>query len=655
MHRLLYITLLCMLAVSVHAQDNLYVADLDAASYPALRLSLRVVENGAPLLPVDPTRIVVREHGRLLAFSIDCPEPRPKSPSIALGFERSLDSNFPRAEAAAHAFLSRMGFTDDGAEASLWSFATTVDKDVDMTTDSARLARAVDDLSAAQWPFNGTALYETLHRAIEDVNAAGSGEAKAVVFFTDGYNNSTWYGRTLDDVRGRAAVDGIRVYVILIKNRDEGEVAMRGLCQSTGGFMVMHDAADAADQVYRDITRADSDGLWCRLETQSPYCANGTARILEIGYVRAPGDTLWSNVPYRAPRNDNALQPLHLWVSPAETFASDTAMTAVLGVEVRDGEQLQPLMLTMDLDPARLLSATALDWDTQWQDVGGVLLVRSTPPARGLHNGFYPLLRMQLRIDPSQPRDLKPRVLNQRQDCFRAVPVSYPGAADVALDTLLVDRGGDAVLHLAIPNSDLPEGLQRLDLSLSVDADHAAFQPPFTSQTLDLAPGWSILSADIQYPLGRERLRMRLSSDTGAAYLPLRIPLRTALEAPYEIPVRIDAAQTNTIQMHSAHGLVIVRDSCLNNVVVLTGLHVSQPWPQPARDHVQLRVLSTHDAALRVHIIDELGRAVQRTSQTIDRGVHILTLDLRMLNAGRYSLLFEDGKRRISRPLLLLP
>ena len=655
MHTFSHILLFCMLAMAAHAQDSLYVDGLDVSAYPELQLSLRVVIGGAPVLPLDPGRVVVREHGSLSAFTIDCPAPRPKHPSIALGFERSLDGNFPRAEAAAHDFISRMGFTDDGAEASLWSFATTVDREVDMSTDSARLHRAVDDLSVAQWPFNGTALYETMHRAIEDVNAAGSGEAKAIVFFTDGYNNSTWFGRSLDDVRGRAAVDGIRVYVILVKNRDEGEAAMLGLCQSTGGFMVMHDAAGAADLVYRDIIRPDSAAVWCELTTQSPSCANGTSRLLEIGYVRGVGDTLWNSLQYDSPRVDDELQPLYLWASPTETFSSDTLMTAVIGVEVRDGEQLAPMSLVMDFDPAQLLSAEPLNWNTTWQDIGTAVLVWTFPPASGLVDGFYPLLRLRLRIDPSLSRELRPSVQNEVGDCYRSMESIYPAEVMLALDTTLVNRRGEGFLEMRVPQFGFPEGLQRLDVAFSVDAEHASFATPIAAQSVGAARGWSLLAADIDFPPGEERLRLRLSGDADSAYQPLRIPLRTAQNAPYRISVHIEHAQVNELPARVSDGLLVVRDSCYNNVVALTGLNVSQPWPQPAREQVHLEVRSADDITLRIHIVDELGRDVAREAYALRQGAHILTLDLHALDAGRYSILCEDGTTRITHPLLLLP
>ena len=124
------------------AQNALFVGGLDASGYPELHISLRLIEDTRVVYPIDAGRIVLRENGNPLAFTMTCPAPVTGRPSLAIGFERSLDGNFPKEIAAARLFLARMGFTDDGAEASLWSFATTVDQELTMTRDSARLRAA---------------------------------------------------------------------------------------------------------------------------------------------------------------------------------------------------------------------------------------------------------------------------------------------------------------------------------------------------------------------------------------------------------------------------------------------------------------------------------------------------------------------------------
>ncbi|PLX23721.1 MAG: hypothetical protein C0600_14295, partial [Ignavibacteria bacterium] len=323
--------------------------------------------------------------------------------------------------------------------------------------------------------------------------------------------------------------------------------------------------------------------------------------------------------------------------------------------EVRDGRQLRPMLLTMNLKEADLLSAAVLNWETYWQDLGSIVDVWSYPPESGLQNGYYPLLKLRLRIDPSRPRPLQPVVLSFPWDCYRSMESIYPAEVMLALDTTLVNRRGDVFFEMRVPHIELPEGLQRLDVTLSIDADHASFLPPITAQELGTSPGWSLLAADIDFSPGEERLRLRLSGDADSAYQPLRIPLRTAQNAPYRIPVHIEHAQVNELPARVSDGLLVVRDSCYNNVVALTGLNVSQPWPQPAREQVHLEVRSADDITLRIHIVDELGRDVAREAYALRQGAHILTLDLHALDAGRYSILCEDGTTRITHPLLLLP
>ena len=608
------------------------------------------------MYPIDETRLVFREDGRPLGATLDCPEPAAESPSIAIGFERSLDANFPKEMDAARAFLSRMRFTDDGAEASLWSFATTVDREADMTRDSAALRRALDGLSVASWPFNGTALYETMHRAIEDVNAAGSGTRKAVVFFTDGYNNTSLYGRSWDDVRGRAAVDNIRIYVVLVKNRDEGEQAMASLTAASGGFMVYENDPNAADSVYRALVEPDLARLWCTATVTSPMCANGRQRVLEAGYVRMEGDTLWSNVTYQAPRNPDDLQPLSVWCSPSAPLPGDTLQRLAIGVRLDDGWQPPAFTLALPLGGMRVETQEAGAWPADLRVQGDDAILDVSPPATGLSDGFHTLALLTLRGDP--PREpWQPLLLEDASGCLRIETVPRPVTVAAALDTMRTERTGVARLTLRFRLPDLPEGAQRISAELSVDTLHARFDAARPFDAAALPAGWTLRSAALRLD-GREEV-LALEAAGPALDTPFvagACLLRSTGHPDYLRPVRLRTAAVN---LHAAaalgDGCIVIRDSCHNNLVALSGLAISEPWPQPAAEAVSLRFIAQEQQAVQITALDAAGRqALESQLWQLPAGASEQLLDVSNLRSGNYVLVCRTAAGVYSAPLVVV-
>ncbi|MBE0643229.1 MAG: VWA domain-containing protein [Bacteroidetes bacterium] len=651
-----FFTLLILLSLTASGQDALFLGGLDVSAYPELQLSLRLARDGNVVYPLDPNRLIVRENGRLLAMTLTCPAPMTEHPSLAIGFERSLDDNFPKEMSAARAFLSRMGFVDDGAEASLWSFATTVDREVAMTRDSARLRSALDGLSAATWPLNGTALYETMHRAIEDVNAAGSGTRKAIVFFTDGYDNTSWYDRSWDDVRGRAVIDGIRIYVVLVKNRVEGEDAMRTLTAATGGFMVYESDARAVDSVYRALIEPDPARLWCEATGRSPFCANGEMRELEIGYVLAPGDTLWTATSYQAPYLPNDLLPLAVWCSPAAPLRDDTVQTMAIGVRLDAGLQPPPFSVALPLGGMRVAAMEAGVWPVSGRPVGGDYIFEVDPPATGLTDGYYTIARLVLEGSPAA-EPWQPLLIADPTGCLRLESVVRPATARAALDTVLTARRSEALLPLRIAAYDLPEGVQHIDLEIRVDTAHALFDAITPLSSAALPAGWSVRASGLRRE-GREQL---LSLSLGGPRLDQPIALGAALlrvrgDPAYLLPVRLTAAQFNShADAVCENGLLVIRDSCRNNVVALSGLSPAPPWPQPARESVTLRLSSLQTQMLRIIVTDDLGRTVLvLPPRTIVEGLTDIRIAVSPLESGSYSVHYVTAHEVITQPLLIV-
>ena len=648
--------LLTLLQLPLAAQDAIELRSLDVSAYPEIRCELRLRDGNSYRYPIDDRKLVPREDGNPLPLTLDCPPPQPPRPSITMGFERSLDGNFSPAVTAAREFLSRVGFSRDAAEVSFWSFATTIDHDLVMTGDSAALQRTVDALSVAQWPFNGTALYECMHNAIEDVVEHGRGDARAVVFVTDGYNNTSWYSRTQEQVIGRALVDGIRVYVLLLVNREEGRSAMRALCEATGGFMLEHDVPGAADSMYADIMRPHTDNLWCSLQGTGRGCADGRTRILEFGYVRGPADTLWLRQEAVVPYREDDLQPLPVWFSPPSTWQGDTAMTVAVGVEIRD--QLQPSRFTiaLPLDGRQLRSGEALDWNCSWEEHGDTLYLHATPPASGLVDGFHVLARLRFTFPAGMAIPFTATLSYSASHCLRYTETSYPLTTAAALDTVLVPRGTSTEMHLHLAAQDVPEGLQRVALAVEISVSDGRFPAPPSENDLQLPQGWRLLSAAAAETGGRQRLDLLLRAVDAQPSLSASIPVATAPSAPYRIPVRVlPATDVNGRPVtETSDGMLVVRDSCYNNVVVQQGLTLSAPWPQPVRDRVSVRARTPVPRTVTIRLRDTLGRERQHWDVALQAGGHTLTLDVAALPPGRY-FLHCDGSDVAGVPLTVLP
>lgn len=656
--------ILLLIPTFLPAQNQLWNGGVDASAYPELRLPLRLALDGEIVYPIDAARLVLREDGRLLSVGLDCPAPAAERPSLAIGFERSLDGNFPKEMTAARAFLERMRFTDDGAEASLWSFATTVDRESGMTRDSAALRRALDAISVASWPFNGTALYETMHRAIEDVNAAGTGTRKTVVFFTDGYNNSGIYGRTRDDVRGRAVIDGIRVYVVLVKNRDEGEAAMRALTAETGGFMVYENDPNAADSVYRALVEPDPARLWCTAVARSPLCANGSPRRLEVGYVRASGDTLWSETTYQAPWRADDLQALAVWCSPpsplpAATPPGDSPQRVAIGVRLDGGWQPPAFTLALPLGGMQLESGEAGAWPVDIRIAGDEVRLDVTPPATGLTDGWHTLARLALHGDPPR-EDWRPQLAFDASGCLRIENITRPATVALALDTVLAERGGEARLELRIDASDIPEGAQLLAGSIAVDSALVSFDAAAPIDPSSLPEGWTLRRGVLRLVGSEEILEWEAAGPAiDGAFALGALRLRASHDPAYLRPVIPRVATANLHATNpggaGANGLVVIRDSCRNNLVALSGLAPSAPWPQPARDVVSLRFIAASALSIDVSVIDALGReALPRRRWSLPAGSSERTLEVSSLLPGSYTIVYHTDGGVIALPMVVL-
>ncbi|MCZ7557887.1 MAG: VWA domain-containing protein [Bacteroidia bacterium] len=639
-------------AQSLFAQDAIIVDRVDASQWPTLQFRLRLLTAGTDTILPDPGRLVFFEENLPLTYSMRCDAPAPTPLALALGLELSLDSYFPQARDAALRALALVRCTDAADRVSLWTFASSIGHDLPLTHDSGRVASLILGKSEAQWPFNGTMLFETMYRAVEEAGAA-SETNKAVLFVTDGVNNTIYSNRDAADVINRAVGLGVRVHSIGIRQVAAGLAELRSIAAATGG--IYHRVTDAGvfDSLARALRASIIPEHWCDIETQSRFCANGAVRRMFCRYITEQGDTLSTSVSYVSPLLPGELDTLALWSSPPRMMltANDTAVV-VLGVSLNNGVQPPSFTLALPLQGMRIVSALPVQWQATTRTSGDTLYLDATPPASGLTAGDYSVLRVTLTASSAISRDLQPTFQTQASSCIFATPGTVNRAVLIALDTMRTERGATADMPIRIYDSGLPEGVQDVVFRVSIDTAYARFNAaaPWTDE-----PGWQGSWALID----AGTLVMRLDRLTTDGTVPAgRAGITTLYTSPLHIPVAIDLSVVNAFgtppQFRSEAGLIVLSDSCHPGIVMLSGLSISPPRPNPANYEVLLDVDVLGDTSIRLQLLDAGGKPVNERTMEMRKGLSTVRLGVSSLPSGSYSILCQSVYGITVQPLRII-
>jgi hypothetical protein len=627
---------LIVAAQNLLAQDAIILEQVDASLWPTLQFRIRLLSNGVDTLPPVPRRLEFFEETLPLMYSMRCDDPAPASLALALGLERSLDSYFPQARSAAMQVLALSRCTDAADRVSLWTFASSIDHDVPLTRDSGRVASLILGTSEAQWPFNGTMLFESMYRAVEEAGAAPEA-SKAVLFVTDGVNNTIYSNRNAADVINRAVGLRVPIHVIGIRQVSAGIAEMRAIAAATGGTYRHVTEAGVFDSIAIALRGSVVPEHWCDIETQSRFCANGAERRILCRYFTDQNDTLSTSVTYVSPLLPVELDTLQMWSSPPRVMlrASDTAII-VLGVTLRDGVQPPLFTLALPLQGVQIVSALPLGWQSNLRTSGDTLYLDAMPPAAGLTNGDYPLARVTLSSLSATSRDLVPRFLPQPLSCILAVPGIVERATVIALDTMRMERGATAEMPVRIHDADLPEGAQDVVFRVRVDTTHARFDAtaPWSDEQ-GWRGSWSLIDA------GTLMVRLdRLTAD--ANILAGRAGITTRHTSPLRIPVALEVSVVNEFgtppDLRSEAGLIVLSDSCHPGIVMLSGISMSPPRPNPANAEVLLDFAVPDDTPISLQLLDAGGRPLIETDAMLKKGLSSIRLHISSLPSGSYSI-----------------
>jgi len=651
MNRLPVYILLLFLPLSLAAQDRLSTGPVDTTSYPDLSMPVQVIRSGQVVTVADSSSLLLREDGIPLPVKISCPPYLTLPVALSVGIERSLDNNFPAAISAAHSFVERLRFLDHGDNMSLWEFATFIDQIVGMTSDSTRIQREIGDISVASWPFNGTPLYETMTRAVRDVAGQGVSAAKSVLFFTDGVNNTSYFNTSLNDVVREAVAADVRVFVIGIGNKADGIAAMRTLCETTGGFYISSTHTAANDSVHTAMQRyPPPDTYWCTVSFRSPFCPDGSTRTIDLTHASGT-DSLRTSTNYTAPRRDSELRSLPLWVSPG-TIDAGTGDTvyAALGISPETEITVDPFTIILEHPGLSGVELHAVDpafssWGVQSSPTPTGLAVSIAPPVGALlPPGQYTILIFRTITQDSLPHRFAMKLDSARPGCYAMVPAIPQRIFTVFADTVLADRGGSAEIDIRADRQ-YPEGLQ--NLSVDIRIPHAGFDTVIPVSAGSLPSAWHIESHNIQTSDQSQILTLNLKGspllDTA---LLARVRVTVSQTAPYRIPVELEIRLVNSFgsegQIRTRPGLLVIRDSCHNNIVSQTGMLVAAGAPNPFRNSTSFQLVLMDPQHVAVDLFSGTGTFLLRlTVGDFPQGTSSIRLEGSELTPGAYYVRFS--------------
>ena len=625
------------------AQDAIILGPIDTSQWPILHFRIRLLIGGVDTELPDPGRLEFFEETVPLVYSLRCDDPAPAPLALALGLERSLDSYFPHARDAAMQALALTRSTDAADRVALWTFATLIDHDLSLSRDSARAASLILATSVANWPLNGTILFETMYRAVEEVGSAPE-LLKAVLFVTDGVNNTVYSNRDAAGVINRAVSLGVPVHVIGIRQVDAGLAEMRAIAAATGGTFHHVTEAGVFDSLALALRGSIVSEHWCDIETQSRFCANGATRRLFCRYITENNDTLRTSLTYVSPFLPGDLDTLVVWSSPLRaTLGPNDTVVVALGVTLINGVQPPSFTLALPLRGAGLVSAVPLEWQMSPWKSGDTLYLDVVPPAAGLTDGDYPLARVLLTSSAAMSLDVVPTLLPRASSCLYAMSGSVRRSARMALDTIRAERGATEGMPIRIYDSGLPEGVQDAVFGISVDTAHARFDTAAPwSDTPGWRGSWTLIDA------GTLQVRLyRLAPD--ADVLAGRANITTLYTAPLHVPVMLEVLAVNEygprpLSIPEA-GLIVLSDSCHPVIVMLSGVAMFPPWPNPANAEVLLDFAAIEETSITLQLLDESGRPAFKQRARLGKGLSTLRLHIAAVPSGSYSILClsKDG------------
>ena len=448
--------------------------------------------------PLLPAQFFVMDDTVRRDVSISCPARIQYSASAAFGIDRSMGGKVETAKSAADSMLDRFRFPVQGDdEAAIWSFASFPNNDLGYSQSAPSVRQTIQSITEAQFPFNGTALFETMYKAIEDVNQFGKNISKAIIFFTDGVNHTSFYSRTLDDVRIRANISSIKIFVVGMNAPQNGAADMQQLCNATGGFFVPDYSNQSLDSIYRALTLEPIQNYFCTLSFTSLFCPDGSEKTLLIRYYPTGTDSTAAVIHYNAPRIESLLRSLPVWISPdsIQMTTNKKDFTVAFGLSLPSSQRFDMLEFFISHPSTVILDSVAPD--TYFQNANIKIIPASGGSWIRFSNLQSPIPQGQVRFGLLKIRStdangyrIAMNLTASSPGCTTSKQV-YPSnqSVHVSIDTVAGGANNPVVLPIRIFNIDVPEGLQQLQLN--IDLSGTAFRIDTSNVfQIDNSIGW---------------------------------------------------------------------------------------------------------------------------------------------------------------------
>ena len=653
MSRFLVLILLLTSATAI-AQHRIELGAVNTSAFPTISFQVRCTSANQLIQNISSSKIILLEDSTNRPITIACPQRLQYATSVEFGIDRSMGSKVQVAKAAAESMFVRFRFpTASDDEVGLWSFASYPNKEIGLSQNVASIVSNIRSVTEAQWPFNGSAIYETMHRAIEDVNQYGKNVAKAIIFFTDGVNNTATYGRTLNDVILRAQRDGIRVYVVGMVAPQAGVSAMQQLSSATGGFFVPDYSSKYLDSIYTDISLEPVSNYFCNVSFTTTSCPDGGTRNLTLQWEASPGDTVVRAFQYVVPRIESQLEKIPTWISPDSMFfpTANSDAIAAFGFQLSAQMPVGRMIYFIPHPPTVTVSLLAIDSAFSSTQINIIPVAGGSNLECSFSSGPLPagtsrLLLLRFSSTISQGVRWNATLVSSLPRCMASDRILTNSSPLVlSLDTVLGKRNSALGLPMRISGINVPEGIQsfraviRLRKTIGRFDSTAAFQ-------LNPALNWNLRSMNVSDDNSEQTLAIDsygppvfLNSTIG------RIQLRLNIDAPMRSEIffaPVDAQKANpffspTLSVIPRNGLILLSDTCRGDLSVkrvpINQVGPNAPNPFGAGSYsgnstTRIPFTLAEEMHLRISIEDILGREVcVLAAQNFSQGNHSLVFD----------------------------
>lgn len=194
------------------------------------------------------------------------------STSLVLDYSGSMSSDIGNLETAATTFVNNMQAADRGE---IIKFGTNVVREQSYTADKGLLQTAITRTTTAG---GVTALYDATYMGITDT-ARETGQ-RAVIAFTDGYENNSSIITSQQALINAARANGVAIFTVGLGGADT--TGLQAIASQTGGFFYNAPNSAQLSTIYQQIAQV----------------FNNTVILSWPGYTYVSGATLTVTVTY---------------------------------------------------------------------------------------------------------------------------------------------------------------------------------------------------------------------------------------------------------------------------------------------------------------------------------------------------------------------